>query len=99
MTTITIQSNNTLLLSEEINFSNAMSIYTQSIQTFNHDATQTTWQIDFSKLKVSHSVVVALMIEWKKWAEKNNKKIQLTHLSKDILSIAKVGGVEELLSN
>lgn len=87
---ITIQ-NNQFLISGDLSFSNVMSVYRKSLLQSQQCPELT---FDFSQLKSSDSAGLALIIEWIKLARQLNKPVRFTHLSADIMSIAKAAGID-----
>ncbi|OGT45119.1 MAG: hypothetical protein A3E83_07530 [Gammaproteobacteria bacterium RIFCSPHIGHO2_12_FULL_41_20] len=53
--------------------------------------------LDFSRVTSSNSAGLALILEWLKYAKYHNKKIQLHHLPPQLLTIARVAGLDALL--
>lgn len=84
----------TLFLSGELDFSNAMSLYEKGASFINQ---LPELQIDFSGLTSCNSAVLALMIEWIKFAKSLNKSMHFSHLSTKLISIAAVAGMDHLL--
>lgn len=83
-----------LMLSGELDFSNVRTIYNKAqskLADYRHLI------FDFSGVTSSNSAALALIVEWIKYAKKQNKPIQFKHLSKDILSIAAASGLDELI--
>ena len=90
---ITFQ-NNQFILTGDLNFSNAMSVYEKSLQQL----TQCTdLDFNFSQLQSSDSSGLALVIEWVNLAKRYNKPIRFT-LSQDLMSIAKAAGIDKLFT-
>jgi ABC-type transporter Mla MlaB component len=86
---------NEVFISGDINFSNAGKLYSESLPLLEQ---ATDWHFNFSQLKSSNSVLLALIIEWIKLAKHSKKKIQFSALSADIHSIAKTAGLEQLIA-
>ncbi len=78
----------------DLHFSNVMSLYEKSIIQFGK---MTTLNINFSEVKSCDSAGLALIIEWLKFAKSHKRSIQLHHLSRDLISLAKAAGVNEIL--
>lgn len=93
---ITFQ-NNVFTLTGELDYSNVMSVYQKSLPHLNNNAT--TYTFDFSQVKDSNSAGLALIIEWIKAARRQQKKIQFKSLSPELLSIAKVSGLDKVLQS
>jgi phospholipid transport system transporter-binding protein len=87
---ITIQDNQ-FLISGDLNFTNVMSVYKKSLQQSQQCPELT---FNFSQLKSSDSAGLALIIEWIKLAKQLNKPVRFTHLSADIMSLAKAAGID-----
>ena len=87
--------NHQFLISGEINFSNVMSLYLQSLPQLKQCPT---WHFDFSQVIASDSTGLALIIEWIKLAKQLHKPIHLTHLSEELISIAKAAGLEKMIN-
>lgn len=86
---ITLQ-NERLLVSGDINFETAVSLWSDSLPLL----TQDKLTFDFSGVSSSNSAGLALLLEWVKYAKQNNKVIQLENLPAQIVSIAGVAGVD-----
>lgn len=86
----------TLHLSGDLDFSNVMSLYQQSIKLFSSDIPVI--QIDFSGLASANSVALALMINWMRLAKKSAKSIQLKSISQELMSLAKAAGLDKVLA-
>lgn len=86
---------NNAFLAGEINFSNVMSLRQKSLAQFNHHAPELFF--DLSKVKSSDSSGLALMIEWIKLGNARHKKVKFLQVPKELLSIAKVSGLEDLI--
>ena len=54
-------------------------------------------KINFTEVTHCDSAGLALLIEWKRFAEKSNKTIQFQSLSKQLLNMAKISGFGEML--
>jgi ABC-type transporter Mla MlaB component len=92
--------NDQLFLSGEIDFSNVNYIYQKSLVYFKQvspESSPAPFQIDCSRLVNSHSVVLALLIEWIKLAHQANKSIRFFHLSTKLMALSKSAGIDELL--
>lgn len=58
-----------------------------------------TWVIDFTKVSKVDSTAIALLIELKRNAKKNNKTISFIYLPPSLLTIARLSQVEDLLKS
>lgn len=85
---------NILFVPDEINFANVMQVYRVSLKKLNK---LPTWQFDFSQIKTTHSVQLAIMLEWIKAARQQNKVIQFFHIPDDLWTVAQDAGLKELL--
>lgn len=90
---ITFQ-NNIFSLSGELDFSNVMSVYQKSMPYLN---ACNEFIVDFSKLKDSNSSGLALIIEWIKFSKQCNKLIHFKSISSELMSIARVAGLEHII--
>lgn len=90
-----ISENNKFFISGEINFANVMFVYQRSLIEF---IKSKQLAIDFSQLQSCDSSVLALIIEWIKFAKEHHKPIQFYNLSADVLAIAKVTGLDHLIA-
>lgn len=87
---------NQFYVSGELNFSNVMSVYAKSMSQL---SACPQLHFDFSQVKASDSSGLALILEWLMFAKKNKKPIHFSAISNDLLSIAKVAGLEQLILN
>lgn len=83
------------MLSGELDFSNVEAVYQKSLAQWKNSSDIC---IDFSKLKSANSAGLALMVEWLKLANQQNKTIQFKTVSQDLLAIAKVAGMDKLFN-
>ena len=72
---------NALYLSGDLNVHNVMNIY---INSLSYLRVQPNLQFDFSEVNSSDSAGLALMLEWMRYARKNNKTLQFKHISSAI---------------
>lgn len=86
--------NDQLQISGDLGFSNVMAIYEQSLPYIKKS---NALAFDFSNVTSSDSSGLALILEWIKFAKENNKSIHISHLTKDLSSIAKSAGMTSLL--
>ena len=63
-----------------------------------HALPNSAWMLDFSKCIKVNSAGLAMIIELIKHAKKNDIDLELNNLSNDTISLAKVNGVEEIIS-
>lgn len=87
--------NDCFFVSGELCFANVVSVYRKSLAELNKAASL---NFDFSQLKFSDSSGLALLLEWTRFAKKNNKPILFAALSPELAQIAKTAGLEELIS-
>lgn|SRR3990167_5195682 len=83
-----------LVVSGNLDFANAPKVLEKSLQLMPQCVSL---HFDFSQLSSANSVVLALIIEWVKYAGQMGKSIRFEHLSEKIISIAKAAGVEKML--
>ncbi len=83
--------NDTLILSGEINFDNAMSIYKASLPVLEKNAP---CRFDFSAVTHCNSACVALMVEWVKYAKRHQKPFYFDHVPATIQALLDVSGVK-----
>lgn len=87
--------NNQFFLTGDLTYSNVMSIYEKSLPDL-YKCLEL--RFDFSRLKSSDSSGLALMIEWIKFSKHQHRRIQFLNLSKELMAIAKVAGIDGLIS-
>lgn len=78
-------SENRLSLVGVLDFTNAMAIYKQSLPLFtssHHDVV-----IDLAGLMSANSIILAMLVNWIRMADKSNKKLRLDNLSREIESL------------
>ncbi len=92
---ITVE-NNHLMISGELNFSTVTGLWNASLALLPQ---QNELHFDFSKVTSSNSAGLALLIEWLKYAKQKNKVINFKNIPPQLLSIAKVSGIEERVSS
>lgn len=83
-------------ISGYLDFSNVMFIYEKSLQEFKK-INCPVWEFDFSRLESSNSAGLALIIEWVRLAKQINKPIKFSSISQELMSIAKVMGLYQLI--
>ena len=54
-------------------------------------------RIDLSSVMHSNGAGLALLVEWMRYANANQKKIHFKNIPENLLSIAKVSGIAELI--
>ena len=80
----------------EITFDTISPLLSQSGQIFNNYKQLT---FDLSAVTQTDSAGLALLIEWLRIAEQKNIKVQFINLPKQLENIAKVCGLETILTN
>lgn len=85
---------NQLQLAGDLDFSNVMKIYRNSLSVFSSDAPVI--NADFSHLTSANSVVLALIINWIRLARQANKTLQINHVSEEVLSLARASGLDKV---
>jgi len=78
----------------ELDFTNVMSVYRKSLSLFSK---QPELILNFADLKTSNSVGLALIMEWIKYANSNQRTLRVINLSPHLHSIAKAAGVDNLI--
>ena|SRR5579862_9275473 len=86
--------NDTFVITGELNFSNVMSLYQKSLPQF---ARAQKLVFDLAKLKSINSIGLALIIDWINYAKSQNKHIEFHNIPADLLSLAKVSGIDALI--
>lgn len=81
----------------ELDFTNVMPLYRQGKQMIAAHGADQPLQIDFSQLSAANSAAIALMIDWKRYAQRSGKTLQFIHLSPQILSLLNAAEMESLL--
>jgi anti-anti-sigma factor len=85
-----------LYISGDLDFSNVMSLYQQSLSAF--ASQHQTLVFDFSGLRSTNSVVMAIIIDWMRHGKRVEKSIQFMNLSADIMSLAKASGLDKVIA-
>ncbi len=84
-----------LCITGDINFSNVMSLYAESLRLL---SSKQQFSFDFSGVKASNSAGLALMIEWMRLAQAKKLKASFKNIPPNLLSIAKAAGLDALLA-
>ena len=84
-----------IVVAGTLDFSNVMDLYAQSLAMLEKS---NKLSFDFSQVQSGGSAALALILEWMKYAKKNNKSIQIKQLSPELTSLARVAGVDQLLN-
>lgn len=93
LATITVK-DQCLLVAGELNFNSVMLIWQQSLPLLKSLAA---WSFDFSAVTSTNSAALALLLEWRKLALSQQKTASFHHLSEQLVSLAKVAGVDTIL--
>ncbi len=78
------------LVSGDIIFPTATQILNESREAFSR---RSEWVCDLSGITACDSAGLAVLIEWKKWAKQQNKRIQLLNIPAVMQSIASAAGL------
>ena len=84
-----------LQLTGELNFKTVPPLAVNSKNLFDNN---NHLNVDLDGVSRADSAGVALLIEWQRRAKKQNKSISFQNIPSQMLSIAKLSGVDELLS-
>ena len=87
---------NKCLLAGHLNFANVMSIYADSLAFL---GTHDNIEFDFTQVTSSDSAGLALIVEWIKWAHQQNKKIRLTNISGELMSLARASSLDKMINS
>ena len=79
----------------DLTFESATAILSQSKQLF---ADCQRISIDMSDVQDADSAGLALLLEWVSWARHNERKIEYENVPKQILAIAQISEVTEILN-
>lgn len=85
-----------LIVSGELNFSTVVSVWNESQPLL---AKYNVLSIDLSRITSANSAALALLLEWLKYAKRENKMISFKKTPLQIQSIASVAGVDQLLQS
>lgn len=86
---------NCLQVSGGLGFDNALALKTQGESLINSAAEAV--EIDFSGVTRSGSAALTLLCSWMRHAEQLEKSIIFTHLPADLMGVARVSGVDQIL--
>jgi phospholipid transport system transporter-binding protein len=86
---------NRLRVSGELNFNSVPTLVSISPDKFNND---NGLEVDLADVSRADSAGVALLIEWQRQAQKQKKSISFFNIPSQMLAIARLSGVDELLS-
>lgn len=82
-----------LVLSGPLTLDTVKAIYGQGLQA----ADDGSLEVDMSKVEAVDSSAVSLMLNWLREAQRNSVNLYFTHVPENLLSLAHLYGVEELL--
>lgn len=84
----------TLYISGSLDFIHVMMLWNESMPLMEE---YTYLNFDFSKVSSVKSAGIALLIEWVKWAEQHHKTLRFIHVPRELLSMALMCGVDNIL--
>lgn len=88
------EKNGLLYIAGELNFSTVVTLWKDSLALL---APRAELHFDLSQVGSCDSAGLALILEWIKFAEKNNKTIKFSHIPKQLESIVRVSGIHQIL--
>jgi len=91
-----IDENKRLTVSGVLNFETVVTLWKQSLLLL---AKYPHVDIDLSKVTASNSAGLALLVEWLKYGKQENKAITFSGMPPQLQSIAKVAGIDLILSS
>lgn len=83
-----------LFVSGELDFSTVANVWKESLPLL---VPLPHLRFNFSKVTSANSAGLTLLIEWLKYAKQVNKPISFNHLPKQMMSLATMSGIDELL--
>lgn len=86
---------NTFAVSGNLDFTSAEAIFQQGKKVIDDNQECT---VDLSSTNVSNSAALATLIAWQNYSAKLNKTIQFINLSDQLLSIAQLCGLQDILN-
>ena len=86
---------NRLRVSGELNFKNVPALVSMSQDYFKN---VNDLEVDLADVNRADSAGVALLIDWQRQAQKQKKSISFFNIPSQMLAIARLSGVDELLS-
>jgi phospholipid transport system transporter-binding protein len=92
---IKFSADNRLLVSGELSFKSVPALAAKSRNFFKDS---NSFDVDLVDVKRADSAGVALLIEWQRQAKQQNKSINFYNIPSQMLAIARLSGVDELLS-
>lgn len=84
-----------LLLQGHLNMGTASQWYASGLQRLNEQGLYA----DFSAVESVDSAAVSMLLAWTRAAQRGNYKFEVANLPADLISLAKLYGVEDLLPN
>lgn len=89
-------SGNVFAVSGDLNCFNVMAVYKKSLPQLDK---LPALEFDFSTVKSSDSAGLALIIQWIRYANSQNKPIYFHRISSHILALARAAGLETLIKS
>ena len=89
-----LSADNRLQVSGELNFKNVPELVLKSQKYFKNSVGL---DVDLADVNRADSAGVALLIEWQRLAQKKNKSISFSNIPSQMMAIARLCGVDELL--
>jgi len=86
--------NGKLYISGNLNFDSVVELWDESLPLLQN---LQSLHVDLSNVTESNSAGLALLVEWLRYADQNKKTITFKYLPQQLLSIAKISGVDEIL--
>ena len=87
---------NKLALSGVLDFESVPDLDTQGAQWLASAPAQC--ELDLGAVSYSSSVGIALVLGWLRAAQQSNKTLAITNMPADMLALARVGGLDQLLT-
>ena len=88
--------NGYLNVSGELNFFSVMNLWYSSLPLLKN---KTSLLFDFSNVTSANSAGLALLLQWQRYAKKHEQTISFNNMPAQLVSIASVAGVEEILTH
>jgi len=86
--------NDGLIVSGELNFHTVGSLWKQSLPLL---SSHKKVHIDLEKVTLVNSAGLSLLLEWIKLAKRENKSISFKNMPEQLISIAKMAGISDML--
>ncbi len=87
-----------LQVSGNVNMSNVSALFKEGLMQQKDNSTEGVLTVDFSKLDKVDSSAVSLMLAWLREARRNKVRLSFTNVPDNLMSLAKLYGVADLLS-